>query len=296
MRLLLAAGVIGFASLHQALHRKGIHHLFQVIAPWIVAAFVLTDLLVRSLLRGSGSRGTLAAVALAWLVLATWTGAGLVKYGRVDLEPFDAWPMTRFASLANPLQGRAPGPLVTPIKRLRQLTRPDDSILIYPLDPQLYAPAERRMSGMLHAYYPGVYSDPPWSTHNLAAIQADPPAVILVPSGFGAVPDPESGFGEHRTSHAYLDEFLRSNYTRVLFDDGLRMLLGPTTGRRRQGRRRHSRRGYAGRALRARRSIRRGSPATPFRCGHAGAIRTGVGTRARTSGEVAQYSCATFSP
>ena len=224
-RTLLAAGVVGLAVLHQALHRKDGPHLLQVLAPWIVAAFTLTDVLARALLQRTQARARWAAVTIAWLILAAWTGVGPLLWGRIDLASFEISPALRYASLVHPLRGRAPDPNLIAVRRLRELTQPDDAILIYPLNPQLYPLADRRMSGMLFGYYAGVFSEPPWSEDNLRSIRADPPRVILVPSGFHGELDPEVESDRHRASHAYMEDFLRERYTRVLFDDGHNILL-----------------------------------------------------------------------
>jgi hypothetical protein len=112
---------------------------------------------------------------------------------------------------------------VSAIEFVRQRAGHRDPILIFPLDCQLYALAERRLSGRLHAYYAGVFDDPRSQQENLAAIRREMPTLVVLPSDQKApsvadalaVPTQRS-----RESHRYVEEFLRAQYPRVAYDDG----------------------------------------------------------------------------
>ena len=124
--------------------------------------------------------------------------------------------------------GKRPHPLLTSIRRVRDLTAADDADLVFPLGPQFYVFLDRRMSGKLHAYYPGVFASSPWSDDNLRAIEADPPALIMVPPNFREPEfDRSQKLDRYRAGHRYLDDYLRARYTEVIYADRFALVLGP---------------------------------------------------------------------
>ena len=224
-RFLVACAFLSGSVLHQALHRKDGQHLLQVLGPALVGVFVWGDAALRRL-RGEPP----VRVALRWLVAfaVVAVGSSLERWGRVDLARTTLAPGARYRALANPLAGGVRQPLLRPILRARELTGPDDAVLVFPLWPQAYVFAERRMSGKLHGYYPGVFDAPPWSDDNLAAIRADPPALVLVTGDFvGRAGPAAERYARYRRAHGGVDAFVREHYPRVVYDDGGLLLLGP---------------------------------------------------------------------
>ena len=65
-------------------------------------------------------------------------------------------PDLRFQELARPLAQGDAYPAVRAVQFVRDNTTLADSVLVFPLDCQLLALAERRLSGRLHSYYPNV--------------------------------------------------------------------------------------------------------------------------------------------
>lgn len=226
-RFLFACACLTAASLHQALHRRDGQHLLQVLAPALAGAFVWAEALLRGLRGPTALPRPRAVPGLALLSVALLCGYGLADFGRVDLvAPRLEWE-GRWRRLADPLRG-SKHPLLRPLEAVRRLSGPGDSLLVFPLWPQAYVFAERRLSGMLHGYYPGVFDRPPWSEENLRAVRADPPALVLVTADFLGREGPRAQRNARfRAAHAELDRYLHETYTRVLFDDGNLILLGP---------------------------------------------------------------------
>lgn len=224
-RFLFACACLGAAVVHQALHRRDGQHLLQVLAPAIVGGLVWADGVLRSV-RPSGAALRRAAPALLLLGLALAVGAALTRWGRVDLQRPVAWPVERLRRLTDPLQGSHP--LLRSLVRLRELVAPDEALLVFPLWPQAYVFAERRMSGKLHGYYPGVFDRPPWSAANLAELQRDPPRAVLVTPDFLGRPAPQAErYARYRAAHPAVDAFVRERYPHILYEDRVVVLLGP---------------------------------------------------------------------
>lgn len=228
---LLATALVGLAVVHQAMHRRDPAHLLQVVPPVIVAAFAILGVL-RAAATDPTRRPAVRIAAAACGLLA----AGGLAYATNGLRPFSQWdlvpigpkPGARLGRLARPL-GADDHPAIGVVKHLREHTTPSDAVLVFPLDSQLLTLAERPMSGRLHGYYAGVFDAPDDAEANLAAIQADPPAVVVVPSpkcppkGSDWPSDDLARRGI--TAHAYLDHYIRANYTRIVYDDGRSTVL-----------------------------------------------------------------------
>lgn len=227
---LLASALVGLAVIHQAMHRRDPAHLLQVIPPVVVAAFELLGMLrsaaidpmIRPILRAAAAAcGLVAGAVLAYAAY------GMTPYSRWDLVPIGTQPGTRLASLAHPLDFNAPAAAVA--RYLREKTAPDDAVLVFPLDSQLLTNAQRPMSGRLHGYYEGVFDAPEDAAANLAAIQADPPAVVVVPSpksppnGSAWPSDDLARRGQE--AHASVARFIRENYPKTVYDDGYSAVL-----------------------------------------------------------------------
>ncbi|WP_165244871.1 hypothetical protein [Paludisphaera soli] len=231
-QFLLASGLIGLAVVHQAMHRRDPAHLLQVVPPIIVAAFatlatirraVGSPELPRPARWGLGAFGLLVACGLAY---ATY---GMTPYARWDLVTIGSAPADRLRQLARPLANDHAHPALGVVRFLRENSTPDDPVLVFPLDTQLLPLARRKLSGRLHGYYAGVFDGPEDAEANLDAIRAEPPALVVVPSP--AAPRTGSAWPSDnlarrgRAAHAYLDEYVRVNYPRVVYDDGRSAVL-----------------------------------------------------------------------
>lgn len=230
-RFLLASGLVGASIFHQAMHRMDPQHLLQVIPPVIVAGFACLDLLGRTFLKSSGSprrRWAWGSLGVAYGGVFATAVAGMALWARLDLAPVTMRPDRRFQELARPLAQGDAYPAVRAVQFVRENTTRADSVLVFPLDCQLLALAERRLSGRLHSYYPNVLNEPAQSAANLEAIQADAPALVVLPSNVAPAPPawPSDAFARYaRSTHSYLDEYIKAEYPRVVFDDGQTKIL-----------------------------------------------------------------------
>lgn len=234
-RFLLLVAVIGLSTLHQALHRRGPYHLIQVIPPAIIGAHLFFCQFLESPFLSSREAWGRAArfLALTYLSFAVITGLGLMEWGRLDLSARELWPKDRFSRLAAPpLTGSQDGPLGL-VREIQNRTTPDQSILIFPIDCQYFAILNRRLSGIIYAYNPGLYDHAPWCEQNIEAIKADPPALVVVRSNF-RIPAGESLDFITTCQNAFpqVDQFVRQHYTQVVYEkDGFMILQRPTTSR-----------------------------------------------------------------
>ena len=231
-RFLLASALMGLAVVHQAMHRRDPAHLLQVVPPVIVAAFALLAGLRYAALDGSFQRlarwafGACGVALACGLAYATY---GLNPFSQWDLMPMGPRPGHRLASLARPLADPDAHPALGVVRFLREQTPADASVLIFPLDSQLLPLAERKLSGRLHGYYAGVFDASEDASANLDAILAGPPSVVVLPSpqadptGSDWPADELARRGA--AAHQSLDDYIRSNYTRTVYDDGRSIIV-----------------------------------------------------------------------
>jgi hypothetical protein len=227
---LLASALVGAGSLHQAMHRMDPAHLLQVVP----AAIICCSLIVAELLGGAlgltlpvRAKPWIRVVGLGYAALLVVIGLKLSRWGQVDLEAFSFWPLERYRSLAHPLGKFDGGPQGAVLSTVTNLTSPRDPILVFPVDCQLYALTQRRISGQHNAYYGKLFDSPRDSEHNLQAVQDEMPKLVIVPSDFDTSPEriPDPLVREGRRSHQYLENFIRQNYSRVVVNDGGIMVL-----------------------------------------------------------------------
>jgi hypothetical protein len=227
---LLASAMAGLACQHQSLHRMDPGHLLQVLAPAIVCAALVASWLIRGLdglVQGGRLRFCARWAGVGYALLLALLGIKLSRFGQTDLETFSFWPSERYSRLASPLSDAAGDPYAAAAAFVARQTSSAESILVFPLDPQFYAFAQRRISGRLHAYYPGVLDTPRCQADNLAAIEADMPTLVVVPSDFD---DSREGSGDEfvrdcRRSHASVEQLIRRNYPRVVLNTGGNVVL-----------------------------------------------------------------------
>jgi hypothetical protein len=231
-RFLLAAALTGLGVFHQAIHRMDPPHLLQVIPPAIVCAFLLLAMYLRRIAvktRRKLGEFVLVFSGLVYFLTLGYVGARLMQWGRQDLIGLSSWSTWRYVDLAHPLGSQDRFPLVKAIRVIRQQTDPAEPILVFPLDCQYYALAQRKLSGRLHAFYAGVFDAPLYHFDNLEAIRKEMPALVVLSSDRNQPPDGSISdvFAlRGRAAHQYLETFIRENYRHVVYDDGILLLLG----------------------------------------------------------------------
>jgi hypothetical protein len=231
-RFLLAVALVGLSVLHQAMHRKGPVHLLQVLSPSLICAFVISAVFKQRFIESSLSKTrkwAYGSVGVVYFLLLVVVGVGLSQWGRQDLVELSFWPAHRYLDLARPLAAPDRFPAVKMVQTIREQTRSTDSILVFPVDCQLYAIAGRRMSGRLSAYLEGFFDDPRYHSENLAAIFKEMPKLVVLPSD-RKTPSPGDVWVElqkkGRRAHHYVERFVRERYRQVIYDDGESMVLG----------------------------------------------------------------------
>ncbi len=222
---LLASALVGLACEHQSWHRMDPGHLLQVLSPVIVCAALVTTCLIGGL-DGAFKNGRLAfwlrCAGVGYALTLALLGLKLARWGQLDLDSFSCWPVHRYRRLASPLSDPAAVPQAPALSYVRRETDASDSILVFPLDCQFYALTNRRISGRLHAYYPGVFTSQECQADNLAAIEADMPKLVVVGSEFEGSKSPlnDELIRDCRSSHANIEQFIRQNYPRVVLKSG----------------------------------------------------------------------------
>ncbi len=231
-RLLLAIALIGLSTFHQCLHRKGATHLLQVIPPAIIGVCVVTSVLYDyvsgAAVPGMRSRAVRYLGAGFFLVFMI-AGLGLLPSGRADLSVFQLPPWQKLRELAHPLDAAGGGPLRFALRLVRELTKRDDPILVFPVDSQYLAFLDRPVSGRLTVFVPGFFDSGDEADKNLQAIrQAMPRVVLLTPTIAGADPArPWAFLQDSAKSHDYLARFIQENYTRKLHESDRCIVLSP---------------------------------------------------------------------
>lgn len=228
---LLAAALVGLASVHQAMHRMGPMHLLQVIPAAIVCAALMASWLL------SGAPGwPLPVRAKPWIrvagvgyaIVLVTIGLKLSRWGQCDLETFSPRPLARYRSLTRPLD-QSDDPRVVALAAVAKLTDPRDPILVFPLDCQFYALTKRRISGRHSTYYPRVFASPKDCERNLEAIQSEMPKLVVVPVDFDKAPEETADLlvREALQSHQPIERFIRQHYPRIVASSGGVTVLSP---------------------------------------------------------------------
>jgi hypothetical protein len=226
-----ASALVGLGSVHQAMHRMDPGHLLQVVPSAIICASLLAfEVLGRAQGRDLPVRAKpwIRLIGVGYVTLLVVTGLKLSRWGQWDLETISPWPLERYTRLADPLGQSGQNPRAAALAAIAKQTEPWESILVFPLDPQFYALARRRISGRLHGYYPGVLDSPQYRADNLRAIGADMPKLVIVPADFETDPDQiaDALVRDSRRAHNYLERFIRQHYPRVVLNEGGIMALG----------------------------------------------------------------------
>jgi hypothetical protein len=227
-RFLLLLALIGFSTLHQALHRRDPAHLLQVLPPALIAVpLIFCEFLDGAFARDPrGWRRAIRFFALTYFSLAVIAGLGLVQHGRIDLSTGTLLRRDRYEALARPLAGAGQHPALKLVRAIDAHSTPEQSLLVFPVDPQYWAVLDRGLSGNAIAYCPGLFDGPQWRKRNLAAIEAHPPALVVVRSDFldpaHEIPDLVTAY---RNAFPEIVAYIHRHYTRVLYSaDGLALL------------------------------------------------------------------------
>jgi hypothetical protein len=212
-RTLLAAALVGASLWHQALHRRDAQHLLQVLPPVIVALHVLAG--------GSCTRaGAMRKLSLAWCVGCLLVGVGLVPRGADDLSK-DWHLVSRYRGLLHPLDRLEAVPAASAIAWVRQHSRPEDSILVFPVDCQYYALVNRRQAGLICAYFPGVFDAAPWPERDHAALLQSHPVFAMVPTSFVDENVRKDRFhADCIAARPEMAAFVRAHFPRIAFQSG----------------------------------------------------------------------------
>lgn len=231
-RILLVVALFGLSTIHQAWYCCDGHHLLQVTPAAVIGA----ALLMCFFLDGPWFAGRPHAwnrvvrfVGLAYFATLFTCVLGMMPAGRNDQAELSLWPRARYAALAHPLTSRSEDPAAAAIAKIRELADCRQSMLVFPFNCQFYALADRRMSGIIYAYFPGIFQASPWSDRNFQAIQRDKPAVVVVRSDFfDPLPAQKDLEQLSREAHPDVDQWIRKNYTKIVFNEGRIMLLVPS--------------------------------------------------------------------
>jgi hypothetical protein len=230
-RFLLAAALIGLSIFHQAMHRKGPSHLLQVVPPFIISVFLLLAIFLRRIsseIAYKSSRLAFVFSGLLFFLLSGWVGAGLARWGRLDLIGLSSWSARRYFDLAHPLGADDRYPVIKTIHVIREQTKLDEPILVFPLDCQLYTLAHRKLSGRHYAYYAGVFDAPRDQSETLKSICKEMPALVVLPSNKNRLPNDnvtDDLVSCSRLAHRYLEDFIREHYPHIVYEDGEALLL-----------------------------------------------------------------------
>jgi hypothetical protein len=223
-RFLAGASVLGIGLLPQAYYRADGHHLLQALPPVLVVAPLVARHLRLELAGRSQVARRLALVASGAVLLALATaGIGLLRFGGADLSSPASNGIERLAKLARGLEAAPPGALKATVRRIPSLVPPDGRILVVPIVPEVYYFAERRMSGILNQYAPGILDGPRWRERNLEHVRAHPPDIVFTSA---LMMHPRSPMGRaFRRSWPDLSRYLRGHYREVAFVRGPWILL-----------------------------------------------------------------------
>ncbi len=227
--MLLVPAVIGLSCIHQALHRRGLHHLLQVAPPTIIAAHLLAVRFVATAAAAHHWKKRLfwsgvAALYILAAAQAAWIG---MRVGACDMTGA-AMPLNqKFAELHDPLNAGWDRPAIQAIRRVRREVPSDRPILVFPVGPQLYFFTERRFSGRRNAYYPQVACHATGGRENLAEIRRDmPSAVILTWDVWGELQCVEPDEIPADFPHRDVARLIREKFRRVAYEnEGLVVLL-----------------------------------------------------------------------
>jgi hypothetical protein len=157
---------------------------------------------------------------LVWCAGALLVGIRLVPQGADDLSK-DWHLVSRYAGLLHPLEHPEAIPAASAVAWVRGHSSPEDALLVFPVDCQYYALAERRQAGLICAYFPGVFDASPWPERDRATIERSRPRFAIVPTAF--VEDREHMDPFHAeciAARGDIAALVREEFPRVAFQSG----------------------------------------------------------------------------
>jgi hypothetical protein len=187
---LFCAAVTGLGIFPQAVHRGDIHHLLQVIPPFIITLGILCrDIFWNEHLYSR--KAQVAGAAIAGLLLAAL--AIVLPGAAFDLGPLVRNPIRTWQTLAGLPGSLESNPVADMALAIRRLTPPRSTVFLVmaPSDMPLLYFANRHQPGLFPTYEPGMFSGRFWLERNQAILQRSPPDYLVVPTvGSNDVPAP----------------------------------------------------------------------------------------------------------
>ncbi|MES9903750.1 MAG: hypothetical protein ABW168_13880 [Sedimenticola sp.] len=219
-KIIFLIGMIGIGIYPQSLSRSDVAHLLQVIWPVVIAIPCLGAALFKQISYMQVRAGRSLKFSLSVLILISLSAViGISRGAPRDLRPIDFRPIDNFKRLHLGMSAKMETPNAEMYKRLfseaKKLTKPDQSILTLSLTPQFFYYADRRVSGMLNAYGPGVLTGEVLRQKNLERVISDPPATILVQSPQWR----RRGEGSLHYIYPKLIEYLENMFSTIAYED-----------------------------------------------------------------------------
>jgi hypothetical protein len=179
---LFCTALTGLGVFPQALHRADIHHLLQVIPPFIIVVAILGRDIVwpQHLYHRLGRVAGAASIGLVLALLAM-----IQPVAAVDLGPLVRNPVRTWQTLAGLPGSFGSNPVADMALAIRRLTPPGSSVFLVmaPTDMPLLFFADRHQPGLFPTYESGMFSGQFWLKRNRAILDRSPPDFLVVPTG-----------------------------------------------------------------------------------------------------------------
>jgi hypothetical protein len=178
---LFCAALTGLGIFPQALHRADIHHLLQVVPPFIIVLAILGRVIIWDQHRYP-RLGRIAGIASIGVVLALL--AMIQPVAAFDLGPLRRNPVRTWQTLAGLPGSFASNPVADMALAIRRLTPPGSSVFLVmaPTDMPLLFFANRHQPGLFPTYESGMFAGPFWLERNRAILDRSPPDFLVVPT------------------------------------------------------------------------------------------------------------------
>jgi 4-amino-4-deoxy-L-arabinose transferase-like glycosyltransferase len=205
--LLVAIVIWGGIYILRALGRSDEHHLTSALPP---ACLMLAHALGIAVRAGPSRWAVAAPWAASAIALAVWV---LLQGSDLYLDPArrGIHPIRSLAGRVFTKDWSAAKLLDRSVKRIEQLTRPDQTVLDLTHSPLIYVLAKRRGPGFADVVTPGVFADPEDEREFVEHLKRNPPALVLWPKH--SFDDMRSRSLEVQTP--LLSKWVGENYVRV---------------------------------------------------------------------------------
>ena len=179
---LFCTALTGFGIFPQALHRADIHHLLQVIPPFIIVVAILVRDIVwaQPLYHRLGRAAGAASICLVLALLATIQPVAAFDLGPLVRNPVRTWQM--LAGLPGSFRSNPVADMALAIRRLTPLGS-SVFLVMAPTDMPLLFFANRHQPGLFPTYESGMFSGQFWLERNRAILERSPPDFLVVPTG-----------------------------------------------------------------------------------------------------------------